>query len=121
VLIETAEQVRGLFKERERAIVQLSLEGCSIADISAQLDCSERKVYRVLERAARLSAPRRRWPRSSRCSPLVHEVPLRSVAFSLDGAWLGAVIEGGPGPKGGSVELWNQGTGQKITLSSGSD
>jgi RNA polymerase sigma factor (sigma-70 family) len=49
-LIETAEQVLRLFKERERAIVQLSLEGLSIADISTRLDCSERKIYRVLER-----------------------------------------------------------------------
>jgi RNA polymerase sigma factor (sigma-70 family) len=49
-LSETTEQVLSLFKERERAIVQLSLEGLSIAEISVRLDCSERKVYRVLER-----------------------------------------------------------------------
>jgi RNA polymerase sigma-70 factor, ECF subfamily len=49
-LIETIEHVLHLFHERERTIVQLSLDGFSIAEISARLDCSERKVYRVLER-----------------------------------------------------------------------
>jgi len=49
-LAETVEQLLGRFQDRERAVVELSLQGCPVADISARLGCSERKVYRVRER-----------------------------------------------------------------------
>jgi RNA polymerase sigma-70 factor (ECF subfamily) len=50
VLAETVEQLLQGFRERERAIVALTLQGFAVAEVSAQLGCSERKVYRVLER-----------------------------------------------------------------------
>jgi RNA polymerase sigma-70 factor (ECF subfamily) len=49
-LAETVEQLLGRFQDRERAIVELSLQGCPVAEIGARLGCSERKVYRVRER-----------------------------------------------------------------------
>src|SRR5207302_11088901 len=49
-LAETVEQLLGLFQDRERAILELSLQGCPVAEISARLGCTERKVYRVRER-----------------------------------------------------------------------
>jgi RNA polymerase sigma-70 factor (ECF subfamily) len=49
-LAETVEQLLLLFQDRERAIVELSLQGCPVAEISARLGCTERKVYRVRER-----------------------------------------------------------------------
>jgi RNA polymerase sigma-70 factor (ECF subfamily) len=49
-LAELVEQLFGVFQERERAVLRLCLQGYAVAEVSAQLGCSERKVYRVLER-----------------------------------------------------------------------
>jgi len=49
-LAETVERLLLLFQDRERAILELSLQGCPVAEISARLGCTERKVYRVRER-----------------------------------------------------------------------
>jgi RNA polymerase sigma factor (sigma-70 family) len=49
-LAETVEQILGSFKDREQAIVELTLQGVPVTEVSARLGCSERKVYRVLER-----------------------------------------------------------------------
>ena len=35
--------------ERDRHILALSLQGCPIPEISTQVGCTERTVYRVLE------------------------------------------------------------------------
>ena len=50
LLAETVEQLfRGL-DDSERAIVQLSLQGYKVAEISSQVGKAQRSVYRVLER-----------------------------------------------------------------------
>jgi RNA polymerase sigma factor (sigma-70 family) len=49
-LVETVERLLGLFQDRERAILELSLQGYPVAEIGARLGCTERKVYRVRER-----------------------------------------------------------------------
>jgi RNA polymerase sigma-70 factor (ECF subfamily) len=49
-LVEMVEQVLRPFNDRERTIVQLSLDGCSVAEVSGRIGCSQRKVYRILER-----------------------------------------------------------------------
>jgi RNA polymerase sigma-70 factor (ECF subfamily) len=53
VLVETVERLFRLFPERDQAILQLRLQGYDVAEISAQLDCTQRKVYRVLEQVKR--------------------------------------------------------------------
>ncbi len=50
-LAETVELLLNSFQEAERAILELSLQGHAVADISAQVGCTERKVYRVRARA----------------------------------------------------------------------
>lgn len=50
ILIETLEQVMRELNERERQMLQLSLHGYTASEISAQLDCSTRKVQRVKKR-----------------------------------------------------------------------
>jgi RNA polymerase sigma-70 factor (ECF subfamily) len=50
MLAETVEQLLRGLKERERPILVLKLQGCTIPEISTQLGRSERTVYRVLER-----------------------------------------------------------------------
>jgi RNA polymerase sigma-70 factor (ECF subfamily) len=51
VLAETVEQLLQGFRERDRAVLALTLQGFAVAEVSGQVGCSERKVYRVLERA----------------------------------------------------------------------
>lgn len=50
ILLETLEQVMGELNQHERQMVQLSLHGYGVSEISAQLDCSQRKVQRVRRR-----------------------------------------------------------------------
>jgi RNA polymerase sigma-70 factor (ECF subfamily) len=50
-LAETVEHLLGAFGERERAIIQLRLQGYEVLEVCALAGCSERKVYRVLRRA----------------------------------------------------------------------
>jgi RNA polymerase sigma-70 factor (ECF subfamily) len=50
-LAETAERLLGGFAERERRILELTLQGLAVAEVAARVGCSERKVFRVLERA----------------------------------------------------------------------
>jgi RNA polymerase sigma-70 factor, ECF subfamily len=50
-LAETAERLLGGFAERERRILELTLQGLAVVEVAARFDCSERKVFRVLERA----------------------------------------------------------------------
>jgi RNA polymerase sigma-70 factor (ECF subfamily) len=49
-LAETVEQLFRDFDAEHRSIFELSLQGCSIPEISSQLNTSERTVYRRLER-----------------------------------------------------------------------
>jgi RNA polymerase sigma-70 factor (ECF subfamily) len=50
-LAETVERLLGLFEPRERSVLQLGLQGHEVAAIAELLECTSRKVYRVLERA----------------------------------------------------------------------
>jgi RNA polymerase sigma-70 factor (ECF subfamily) len=50
MLTETVEQLMSSLEGRQREILTLSLQGLSPHEISDQLGCTERTVYRVLER-----------------------------------------------------------------------
>jgi RNA polymerase sigma-70 factor (ECF subfamily) len=50
-LAETLEQLFATFQERERSILELTLQGLSAREVGTRVGCSERKVFRVLERA----------------------------------------------------------------------
>lgn len=50
-LAEMVEQLLGNFEGRHREILSLSLQGHSVPEISERVSCTERTVYRVLERA----------------------------------------------------------------------
>jgi RNA polymerase sigma-70 factor (ECF subfamily) len=50
VLTEIIEELHGSLGERDRAILALHLQGIDVAVISTELQCSERTVFRVLER-----------------------------------------------------------------------
>jgi RNA polymerase sigma-70 factor (ECF subfamily) len=50
VLAETVEQLLGNLEGRQRDILTLSLQGFTPVEISARLGCTERTVYRVLDR-----------------------------------------------------------------------
>jgi RNA polymerase sigma-70 factor (ECF subfamily) len=50
MLTETIERLLDRLEGRQRQILVLSLQGLSVPEISAQLKCTERTVYRVLER-----------------------------------------------------------------------
>jgi RNA polymerase sigma-70 factor (ECF subfamily) len=52
-LAETVEQVLHGLEENERRIVVLSLEGRTVAEVSAELSCTDSKVYRVLRHVRR--------------------------------------------------------------------
>lgn len=49
-LAETVEELMTHFEEKHRQILTLALQGCPIPEISAQVGCTERTVYRVLDR-----------------------------------------------------------------------
>jgi RNA polymerase sigma-70 factor (ECF subfamily) len=53
MLAETLERVLRGLDERDRRIVVLSLQGYAVLEISAELGCTERTVYRVLARVKR--------------------------------------------------------------------
>ena len=50
MLAETVEQLMGSLEGRQRQILALTLQGCDVAEVSAEVGCTERTVYRVLER-----------------------------------------------------------------------
>jgi RNA polymerase sigma-70 factor, ECF subfamily len=50
-LAEMVEQLLSSFEGRHREILSLSLQGHSVPEISERVGCTERTVYRVLERA----------------------------------------------------------------------
>ncbi len=50
MLTETVEQLLASLPQRQREIVSLTLQGYTPIEISERLDCTERTVYRVLER-----------------------------------------------------------------------
>ena len=50
ILAETVQQVLAGFSDAQRQIVQLSLQGFEIVEVSKLAGCTERTVYRVLER-----------------------------------------------------------------------
>jgi RNA polymerase sigma-70 factor (ECF subfamily) len=50
MLTETVEQLMRQLDARQREILTQTLQGHSVAEISVQLGCTERTVYRVLER-----------------------------------------------------------------------
>jgi RNA polymerase sigma-70 factor (ECF subfamily) len=62
-LLETIRRLLDDLEERDRTIVQLALEGVPVADISGQVNRSERTVQRVLKRLA--EALRRELPEVS--------------------------------------------------------
>jgi RNA polymerase sigma-70 factor (ECF subfamily) len=49
MLVDTVETLMRELVERDRRILMLSLQGCAIPDISEQVGCTERTVYRVLD------------------------------------------------------------------------
>jgi RNA polymerase sigma-70 factor (ECF subfamily) len=49
-LTEAVEQLLNSLRDRERRIVELSLQGVSVPEICSQLGTAERTAYRVLER-----------------------------------------------------------------------
>ena len=51
VLSETVERLLSMLEGRHREMLTLTLQGYTPAEISARLHCTERTVYRVLERA----------------------------------------------------------------------
>ena len=51
MLAETVERLLNMLEGRNREILTLTLQGDTPAEISARLRCTERTVYRVLERA----------------------------------------------------------------------
>jgi RNA polymerase sigma factor (sigma-70 family) len=53
MMAETLEGVLRGLDERDRRLVVLSLQGCTLPEISAELGCTERTVYRVLDRVKR--------------------------------------------------------------------
>lgn len=60
MLTDTVERLMRCLEPRQREVLTLSLQGCSPADISGQLGCTERTVYRVLERV-------KQWLEAMRC------------------------------------------------------
>ena len=50
MLAELVEQLLASFGERERAILERIFEGVSVKAIAAELGCSQRTVYRTLDR-----------------------------------------------------------------------
>lgn len=50
VLTETVDLLLSRLEGRQRDILALTLQGLAVPEISAQLGCTERTVYRVLER-----------------------------------------------------------------------
>jgi RNA polymerase sigma-70 factor (ECF subfamily) len=50
MLTELVHGLLGDLPERDRPVVALSLQGYSVAEVSAQVDRPERSIYRVLER-----------------------------------------------------------------------
>jgi DNA-directed RNA polymerase specialized sigma24 family protein len=45
---ETVEELHRGMTERDQQILALSLQGCSVPEVSAEVGCTERTVYRVL-------------------------------------------------------------------------
>jgi RNA polymerase sigma-70 factor (ECF subfamily) len=66
MLAETLEGVLRGLDERDRKLVVLSLQGYTVPEVSAELGCTERTVYRVLARVKkRLEALRDEQPGAS--------------------------------------------------------
>jgi RNA polymerase sigma-70 factor (ECF subfamily) len=53
MLMETVEQILDGLRQHEREMVLRRLQGQSVQEISAELDCTERKTQRVLQRVRR--------------------------------------------------------------------
>lgn len=49
MLAETVETLMRELEERDRQILVLSLQGCAIPEVSTEVGCTERTVYRVLK------------------------------------------------------------------------
>src|SRR5262249_38062826 len=62
MLTDTVERLMRCLEGRQREVLTLSLQGFAPAEISDQLGCTERTVYRVLERV-------REWLEAMRCEP----------------------------------------------------
>jgi RNA polymerase sigma-70 factor (ECF subfamily) len=54
VLTETVERLMGQLERRNRQILTLCLQGFPIPEISTEVGCTERTVYRILERVKHL-------------------------------------------------------------------
>jgi RNA polymerase sigma-70 factor (ECF subfamily) len=63
LLTDTVERLMRALEGQQREVLTLSLQGYGPAEISAQLGCTERTVYRVLERV-------RQWLEAMRCEPV---------------------------------------------------
>jgi RNA polymerase sigma-70 factor, ECF subfamily len=62
MLTDTVERLMRCLEGRQREVLTLSLQGYAPAEISGQLGCTERTVYRVLERV-------RQWLEAMRLEP----------------------------------------------------
>src|SRR5262249_15706235 len=49
ILTETVEQLMRQLDQQQQHILTLTLQGAGITEVSAELGCTERKVYRVLK------------------------------------------------------------------------
>jgi RNA polymerase sigma-70 factor (ECF subfamily) len=63
MLTDTVERLMRGLEGHQREVLTLSLQGYSPAEISGQLGCTERSVYRVLERV-------KQWLEAMRCEPV---------------------------------------------------
>lgn len=50
MLTETVERLMNSLEKRQREILSLTLQGCDVTTVSEQVGCTERTVYRVLDR-----------------------------------------------------------------------
>ena len=63
ILADLVEAVMRAYRPLDRQIVELRLQGCTVEDIAAQTQRSERTIWRVLERA------RQDWAKYDECGP----------------------------------------------------
>jgi DNA-directed RNA polymerase specialized sigma24 family protein len=69
MLTDTIERLMRCLEERHREVLTLSLQGYAPAEISGRLGCTERTVYRVLERVKQWLEAMRREPDGGDMNP----------------------------------------------------
>lgn len=53
MMIETVEQITAALEPRDRRVLEMRMQGATMAEISSELNCTERTVERALERMRR--------------------------------------------------------------------